>query len=250
MNTHVGFQINKIANRFGLEIHRYLPQKRAGSLRSMFDVCNQAKNCGLKINTVFDVGVADGTQELYDSFPEATFVLVEPLQEFDHSIDLIARKYSTIRIRAAASDRCGKTNIFIDQKSFHGTSLFENRGSNNLSNTKREVELVTLDAIYSAHKLNGPFLIKADVQGAELNVIQGASVLLNHTEMVILETSLYEFMVGAPQIHDVIFAMKGYGFAVYDFIGGAIRPFDGALGQIDIAFVKEDGVLRRSHQYA
>jgi FkbM family methyltransferase len=250
MNEYFGQYINKVANKIGLEIHRYLPQKRAGSLRSMADVCAQAKKCGMKINTVFDVGVANGTPGLYGSFPDALFILVEPLYEFKEVIETISKKYSTIFIQAAASDEVGMMKISINQDNLDGTSLFKYRTAINSRKNEREIELTTLDKIATVQKTSGPYLIKADVQGAELKVINGAQTLLNQTEMIILETSMYEFMKGAPQFVDIITAMKAFGFVVYDFIDGSIRPLDGALGQIDVAFVKENGVLRQSHLYA
>ncbi|MBI9052059.1 MAG: FkbM family methyltransferase [Anaerolineaceae bacterium] len=113
----------------------------------------------------------------------------------------------------------------------------------------REVNLICLDQITIDYSLSGPFVIKADVQGTELDVIEGSKAILEETELIILETSLFEFLPNNPQFFDVINYMKNIGFVVYDFIGGAIRPFDGALGQIDVAFVKENGVLRQSHEY-
>ena len=44
--------------------------------------------------------------------------------------------------------------------------------------------------------------------------------------------------------------MKNLGFVVYDIFGEQFRPLDGALGQIDMAFVKERGIFRTDHAYA
>ena len=49
---------------------------------------------------------------------------------------------------------------------------------------------------------------------------------------------------------DVVAYMKNLGFVVYDIFGEDYRPLDGALGQIDIAFVKENGIFRTDHAYA
>lgn len=250
MKKNLGLIINKFTNHFGIEIHRYLPEKRAGSLRSMYDVCMQAKKCGMLVNTIFDVGVANGTPELYISFPKAKFILVEPVDEFDDDIHQISKSYTTLNIKAAAGDYCGKINIHVNQHNLHGSSILNYRASQSPEKNYREVDILTLDSIKNTDKTNGPYLIKADVQGSELNVINGATELLSETEMIILETSFFEFMDGAPQFHDVIHFMKEKGFVVYDFIGGSIRPLDGALGQIDVAFVKENGILRQSHLYA
>ena len=48
------------------------------------------------------------------------------------------------------------------------------------------------------------YLIKVDVQGAELDVLRGAIETLNETELVILEVSMFEFMVNLPQFYDVV----------------------------------------------
>jgi len=43
--------------------------------------------------------------------------------------------------------------------------------------------------------------------------------------------------------------MNSYAFVVYDIYEGHTRPMDGALAQIDITFVKENGLFRKSHIY-
>ncbi|MBI9049284.1 MAG: hypothetical protein JEZ00_07690 [Anaerolineaceae bacterium] len=111
MKKTLSYSVNKFANQFGLEIHRYIPNKRAGSLRSMYDVCMQAKKCGLNANTIFDIGVASGTPDLYESFKESKFVLVDPLKEFNEDIASILKVYEGVYINAAASDHCGTTQI-------------------------------------------------------------------------------------------------------------------------------------------
>jgi hypothetical protein len=44
--------------------------------------------------------------------------------------------------------------------------------------------------------------------------------------------------------------MKDRGFVVYDICGFVQRPLDGALAQVDLAFVKENGHFRKCHDYA
>ena len=45
--------------------------------------------------------------------------------------------------------------------------------------------------------LHGPYLLKIDVQGAELDVLEGAQNLLKDTEAVVLEVSMFGFMAGS-----------------------------------------------------
>jgi hypothetical protein len=44
--------------------------------------------------------------------------------------------------------------------------------------------------------------------------------------------------------------MADRGFVIYDVFGGHLRPLDGALAQLDVAFARIDGVLRGDRRYA
>ena len=68
--------------------------------------------------------------------------------------------------------------------------------------------------------------------------------------MVVLEVSLLGFFDGAPQFADVVGYMKTRGFVAYDVLPGWTRPLDHALGQVDIVFVQDDGIFRRSQAFA
>jgi len=92
-------------------------------------------------------------------------------------------------------------------------------------------------------------LLKADTQGTELDVIAGAEGILPETAVIVLETSLFHFAAGRPDFGEVVEAMHGRGYVVYDLFGGHGRPLDGALAQVDAAFVAEDSPLRADHRY-
>jgi hypothetical protein len=89
-----------------------------------------------------------------------------------------------------------------------------------------------------------------DVQGTELRVLAGARRTLLETEAVVLEVTLFGTMIGGPQLYDVVSQMKAYGFVVYDIFGFNYRPFDGALAQVDMVFVREQGYFRQSHVFS
>ena len=66
--------------------------------------------------------------------------------------------------------------------------------------------------------------MKVDVQGAEVQVLNGASRTLQTTEAVILEVTLFGTMIGGPQLYDVVSRMNELGFVVYDVYGFLYRP--------------------------
>jgi hypothetical protein len=56
---------------------------------------------GLAPRTVIDVGTADGTYSLHQSFPRARHLLIEPLVEFEPYLQQIAHTYDADYVLAA-----------------------------------------------------------------------------------------------------------------------------------------------------
>jgi hypothetical protein len=152
-------------------------------------------------------------------------------------------------IRAAASAHKGEVtfNVHAD---LYGSSLYREVEQSDVNGKPRTVPAVTLDDLFEEKQLEGPLLLKVDVQGAELDVLAGAKRMLRHVEYVVLETALFQFYDGGPQLADVVAFMKERGFVVYEIMDVLFRPLDGAMSQVDLAFVKENGIFRRSHAYA
>lgn len=112
------------------------------------------------------------------------------------------------------------------------------------------VKVVTLDALVDKLDTKGPSVIKVDYRGAELRVLGGASETLLSCEVVIIKVALHKLWGdNHPEFSQVIKFMKDQGFAAHDFLNGLFRPADRALGVIDVAFVREDGVIRGSRHW-
>jgi FkbM family methyltransferase len=228
----------------GLEVHRRRPLRPRGTTA---EVLAHLKAGGLEPATVIDVGVGYGTVPLYEAFPAARLVLIEPLAEFEGTLDRLARTYGAELVRAAAGAGPGTATMHVSPYLEGSSLLTENVDIGGMAD--REVPMVTIDATCERLGLLGPFLIKVDVQGGELEVLDGAAETLPAAEAVILEVSLFRFMEGGPDLADVVAYMKARGFAAYDIWGGHLRPLDRALAQVDMAFVHERGRFRRSHAY-
>jgi FkbM family methyltransferase len=214
---------------------------------SMKQVLDHFAALGFSPATVLDVGVAYGTPALYSTFRHAHHVLIEPLVEFEDSMKDICGRYDAEYVLGAASAKPGKLKIAI-ASDLVGSSLLAAEGGENV--VWREVPAVTLDGICQERGLKGPYVVKVDVQGAELHVLDGAKTVLEDTEAVILEVSFFQFDGSFPEFYEVIRYMKERGFVAYDIFGGHNRPLDGARAQADVAFVKEDGRFRASHAWA
>jgi FkbM family methyltransferase len=232
----------------GLEVRkaRRLVEVSRGSMRGAL---RQLSSLGFAPRTVIDVGVAYETRELYAEFQNSSILLIEPLTEFEPFLRRICETYKAQYVLAAAGMAAGTAMLNVHPDRF-GSSLLKKVEGAEVDGVPRQVPVVTIDEVCAEKKLVGPYLIKVDVQGAELQVLAGARRTLEESEAVILETTLFGTLVGGPQLHDVIVKMKEYGFVVYDIYGLAYRPLDQALLQADIVFVREHGRFRESHGFA
>lgn len=234
------------ARLLGLESRHTSSQDRS-SLRG---ILLQVRDTGFRPTTIIDVGVADGTPELYDTFPEARLILVEPLVEYEAALKRIQSSYNVVQvIRAAAASTEGTTIINV-HPDLSGSSMFLEGEASDVNGVPREIPQVRLDGTISDIASLGDCLLKIDVQGAELEVIAGLGELLERCECVVLETSLFPVFEGGAQLIDSINRMKEAGFVVYDIASTGYRPLDGALWQVDMCFVKEHGPFRQHHYYA
>lgn len=213
---------------------------------------DRVKAIGYYPKFVIDVGVASGTAGLYSSFPKARFVMVEPLEEFVPAMTKISQTYDARYVIAAAGPEDGETVIRVFG-GLSGSSVLPAMVDSYAATDKRyrTVRMVRLDSLLPEFGIESPLVLKMDIQGAELLALDGAQRMLELADIVILETSFFKFHgEGMPEFYDVVKYMKDRHFAVYDVLGGVHRKLDDALGQVDLAFVKEAGIFRKSHAWA
>lgn len=241
--------IKKSLSSVGLEVRRRDISYPRSSLLGLLE---QARNVGFSPATVIDVGAAYGSFALlcHNVFPDAKYILVEPLEEYKPFMQAATRSISNAEyILAAATAESGEVIINV-HPDLVGSSLYLEDEDSNVNGVPRTVRAIALDCLVQDGEANVPFLLKIDVQGAELDVLSGAEEILRGTEYVLLEVSFFEFLSGGPQFYDVVTFMKSRGFVTYDIHGLQYRPLDNALSQIDIAFVKETGLFGKHHYYA
>ena len=167
---------------------------------------------------VYDVGscVLHWTNEAQRIWPEAEFVVFEAMDAAEFLYKERNLKYQM----GVFSNQDGKEVAFY-QNDYHpgGNSYYkENEEINpdtvnffNESN-RRVLTTITLNTAVKNNNFPIPDLVKMDVQGAELDVLQGASDILPHVKHVILELQRVEYNKGAPLRETVIEYMDSIGF--------------------------------------
>jgi FkbM family methyltransferase len=98
---------------------------------------------------------------------------------------------------------------------------------------KINVEVSTLDILFENQKFD---LVKIDVQGAELDIINGGTKFLKSNNLLLVEVSLVEYNLGAPLVSDVVKRLENLGFYILDCIDDHISA--GEVIQLDLLFSK------------
>jgi FkbM family methyltransferase len=189
-----------------------------------------------KPKTVIDVGVGNGTHELYRAFPDAQFILIEPVREFQSSLDAIRREFKCRIYQKAVSNKPGTMEISVNSLDPQ-LSSFKDRPPSASILEKRQVEVTTLDTILAENKdIELPLLLKVDTEGYELEVLEGARQMLAVAEMVILEVSISKRFENSYTFEDLILFMKQHGFSVFDFLTVCYAKGKPGANLTDIAF--------------
>ena len=246
--------IKKSLNSLGLEVRRLGISSADGKYprSSTQGLLQQARCLGLSPATVIDVGAAYGSfsLECCNVFPRAQYVLVEALEEFEPFIKAAIKTIAKAEyILSAAAALSGEITINV-HADLVGSSIYREQEGLTADGVPRTVPVMALDRLIQDYQIRAPFLIKIDVQGAELDVLRGAEKILEDTEYIILEVSFFEIFKQGAQFYDVVTFMKSKGFVVYDVCGLQYRPLDNALSQADIALVRDEGLFRDYHYYA
>jgi FkbM family methyltransferase len=171
-------------------------------------------------------------------FPGARYFLADPLLEHRSPLAVLSAQDERVSVwHGALGDREGTLLLHVrgHQSSFYSSP---DGGGELLS-----VPVRTLDSFIESHQLEGPMLLKADVQGFELEVLGGARRCLDLTELLLLEVSFQPIYQGAPLADEVIVFLSKHGFRIYDICSYVQRPKDNELAQADLVFARKDSRL-------
>lgn len=194
--------------------------KQEASLRT-------ARERGLPVGCVIDVGVQRGTGSLIEVFPDRPHLLFEPVAEF---FPEIARNYRHIEhnlFDLALSDVDGEG--FLQSGSHSGAGVTHAW----VAKTGTPIRLARLDTIVGGCGRAGPYLLKIDVDGADApaKIIDGAAAIMPSVSCVVSEMVAERFL-------DLAGRIERYGFVLWDIIEGSY--YDDVFYQCDAVFIRRD----------
>jgi FkbM family methyltransferase len=198
---------------------------------------HRLKRQAFSFRTVVDVGASNGmwSMELLPLFPGLEYFLIEAQPGHEPALQaFVAENPGSRYIIAAAADRPGTLH-------FHAGDLFGGLASHRpFAEHDVQVPAITLDGAMQDHQLNGPFLLKLDTHGFELEILSGAERLLARTEVAVIEVYNHDMAFGNRRFPEMCLEMERRGFRCIDCFDLLYRPHDGSFWQMDLAFARQD----------
>jgi FkbM family methyltransferase len=216
------------------------------SVNSFSATIERLFNKGIRYATVIDVGCADGHFFLNHMswFPGAVPLNIDANRLYEESLKAIKDAVGGNYRISAITDCVGEIEITESVHPYWSSirpegDLYWSR-VNDLIKTKAKVSATTLDTLVKELAPNPPFLLKLDIQGAEMAALLGARDVLENCNVVICEADIDDFQ-------DVDKILSEAGFGLYD-ITHLSRIQDGTLGWFYPVYIsnKLDDVRPRS----
>lgn len=221
MATGLGTLFKKITKSSG----------RAQRGPNMAAALRQLLKLGVPVGSVIDVGVQTGTEPLAEVLQDRRHLLIEPVEEWNDAIrehyEAHGVQYTLLNI--AASDADGEVKLKLKsvlpgEISSHAFMVEEEKGPGEY----RSVPMRRLDSVVPEQALAAPYMLKVDVDGAEMRVIDGALEILQSCSTVSLE-------VGVNNMVERLSRMRELGFEPFDIVD--ICYYDDRFVQVDVLFI-------------
>jgi FkbM family methyltransferase len=212
----------------------------AGNPLTMLGALQRAAAREPGIRTVVDIGAASGrwTRKALDLFPEARFLLLEPLDERRAELEALRAEEPRVDfLIAAAGDRVGQAALTV-APDLDGSGIYDAPSS-----AARSVPLTTLDAALRERQLPGPYLLKFDTHGFEVPILAGAAECLRETALIVMEVYNFQLTQQCLRFHEMCAHLDALGFRCADIADVGLRPKDRLLWQADFLFLPKTSPL-------
>lgn len=234
-------------NYLGAELSR---RNESGTLFPLLHIKRSIRLAGqlnMKDLLILDIGGGIGaTIRLFrQAFPETRIMVFEPVKENYNSIVKKSGNDSRTEIfNLAAGNENTSCEINIANRITSSSLLplaAESQSTYYDSSTlgksrSQTIEIVRLDDFLRDRK-EEIGIMKLDVQGFELAVLEGAVETLERTALIVLETGNHDVYLGAPRYYEIDNFLRNKGFSLYDIVPSVLDK--GRLKEWDVIYLSK-----------
>jgi FkbM family methyltransferase len=200
-----------------------------------FKLVEKLKYHGFTFDRVLDIGAHKGewTKKFKEYYPDVESIMIEANQNHAEYLAPLGKFYTAL---------LGKNNenadyyTCTDVQNNHGNGIYKENSNVPFQIEKRK--MITLDSLLPNEKFD---LIKMDVQGAELDIMQGSPIIIHNTKYLWLELQVHHYNIGAPISGKVISYLDQIGFEIFEIAEARHAPSkEGPIGpllNIDLLFI-------------
>lgn len=190
---------------------------------------------------VFDVGASRGQFALFalHRFPSAHVTCFEPLPDATQVLERVLPQERVsihpVALGAERSERDLHVSALDDSSSLLPIGSRQLLAFPGTEETRTQRVAVGLLRDYLNPEMSGSTLIKIDVQGFELAVLEGAGDALAQVDEIYVECSFVELYTGQPLIGEVVSRLREAAFELAG-VYGVVRARNGTCLQADCLF--------------
>ncbi|MEX2643688.1 MAG: FkbM family methyltransferase [Acetobacterales bacterium] len=200
--------------------------------------------CGLSPRRILDIGANKGqfVASCRAVFPDAAVIALEPIPALAEQLAATFRDDPLVTAVCAAvgsrrETRRFEINDFSPSSSFLPLSETHRQSFPEASGTRsEEMAILPLDELMAERGIGPCDLIKIDVQGFEMEVLQGAGTTLDAARHVVVECSLRPLYEGESALTDIFGFLHERGFESVGAVDILSAPQNGLVLQADILF--------------
>lgn len=242
--------VNTLYGRLPGVVRRFIDDRRFRlGMPTMFGCIANLKRNGFTPRMIIDVGAYEGrwTENVRTIYPDSPVLMLEANPDKEHRLAQVQRRLGPgVACQRALLGASARRDVTFYSMETGSSVMPETTG---VARTPIVLDMCTLDDVTSLTAIEGPILLKLDVQGYELEVLRGARQTLQLTEVLVLELSLLEYNEGAPLAAEVIHDVNALGYVLYDVCGQHRKDGSRALVQMDAVFVRSSSTLRTAQRF-
>ena len=219
--------------------------REAGAALSHAKALARVAAKGIEPKSVIDIGAARGAWSISAAkhWPEARFHLVEAKSLWRKDLEDLRRKRTNFSYSLKAVSDAPGVAYFPQGGEPYAGAAFKDKSRDDLV----ETPATSIDEEARAFALEGPYALKLDTHGTEVDILRGAQHTLEKTLLICIETYA---MIGQKRFPEMLLYLQELGFRVADLSEPMFRTSDASLWQLDFYLLRAEHPVFQDFSFA